>query len=350
MKKIIIIFSVLLLFIGGIFFFYGWFLGPVSNYSDKKKITINEGSVSDVADTLKSNNLIRSTLAFKLYVKLNGYTLKASTYTLSEDMSVHKIVDIIAKGNSYNPNEVKITFKEGVNIRQITSLIVENTTNSESDIYSLLKNQDYLDSLIEKYWFITSDIKNSDIYYPLEGYLFPDTYIFLNNDVTVQSIFEKMLDEMNNNLSEYKDDILNNSLSVHELLTFASLIELEGVNNIDRENIAGVFKNRIDDGWTLGSDVTTYYANKIDNWSSLTQSELNNCNNKYNTRCPNLIGLPVGPIASPSIESIKAALYPKEHDYYYFVADCDKKIYLTRTSYEHQNIIAKLENEGKWCG
>ena len=208
----------------------------------------------------------------------------------------------------------------------------------------------FINKLINDYWFLTDDIVNDNIYYKLEGYLFPNTYTFASVDVGLEDIIYKLLNETDKQLSKYKDLIDSSSYSVHELLTLASIVELEGSNSDDRKGVAGVFYNRLNNGWTLGSDATTYYANKIDDWTySLSYKELNNCNNKYNTRCSKISGLPVGPISNPGIESIVAVLEPTLHDYFYFVADCTGKTYLTKNSTEHNNIINKLKQEGKWC-
>ena len=161
-----------------------------------------------------------------------------------------------------------------------------------------------------------------------------------------------MLDEMDKKLSKYKDAINKSDLSVHEIITLASVVELEGAKATDRKGVAGVFYNRLASSAypTLGSDATTYYASKIDDWSySLTYKELNDCKNKYNTRCSSNTGLPIGPICNPGIESIEATINPDKHEYYYFVADCNGKVYLTKNSTEHNNIINKLKKEDNWC-
>lgn len=327
--------------------YFNYNIAPVSNDSTLKTVVIEEGGISDIANTLKENNLIRDETMFKVYIKLTGRSnLKASTYELSENMGVKKIVEILESGNSYNPDEVKITFKEGINVREIANLISENTNNSEEDVYNLLNDNSYLDELIDSYWFITDDIKNNKIYYSLEGYLYPDTYIYTNKDVSVKEIFKKMLDEMNDKLTPYKEQINNNELSIHELLTLASIVELEGASSSDRNGVAGVFYNRLESDMTLGSDVTTYYGLKLDmSERDLTKAELNDCNN-YNTRCSTFTGLPVSPICIPSIESIKAVIDPTNHEYYYFVADKNKKTYFTKTYNEHLSMVSKLKDEG----
>lgn len=347
---LLVVFTTVILALG---IYYKVNMTGTSNSDTKKIVNIEKGSIDSIAKTLKDNNLIKNVSIFKVYIKLtNKSNLKAGTYELSENMGVEKIVKILEKGTKYNPNEISITFKEGINIRKIATLISENTNNSYDDVIKKASDETFIDTLINKYWFLTDDIKNKNIYYSLEGYLFPDTYRFNNREVTTEEIFTKMLDEMDKKLSKYKDEINKSDLSVHEIITLASVVELEGAKATDRKGVAGVFYNRLASSAypTLGSDATTYYASKIDDWSySLTYKELNDCKNKYNTRCSSNTGLPIGPICNPGIESIEATINPDKHEYYYFVADCNGKVYLTKNSTEHNNIINKLKKEDNWC-
>ena len=340
-------------FIIGICSYYNNKVAPVSDDDTLKEITISEGTIESIGVTLKEYNLIKDVTMFKVYIRLTNKTnLKAGIYNLSENMGVEKIVSILEEGSTINPDEISITFKEGINIRKVASLISENTNNSYNDVINKINDKEYINSLIDKYWFLTEDIKKSGIYYPLEGYLFPNTYRFTNKDVSIEDIFAKMLNETERKLSKYKDVINNSSLNIHELITLASIVELEGANASDRRGVAGVFYNRLNSPAypTLGSDATTYYGSKIDDWTvSLTYSELDDCSNKYNTRCNLNTGLRIGPVCKPAIESIVATLEPEKNDYYYFVADCKGEVYLTRTSYEHNNIINKLKRENNWC-
>lgn len=347
---LLVVFTTVILALG---IYYKVNMTGTSNSDTKKIVNIEKGTINDIAKTLKDNNLIKNVSIFKVYIKLtNKSNLKAGIYELSENMGVEKIVKILEEGTKYNPNEISITFKEGINIRKIATLISENTNNSYDDVIKKASDETFIDTLINKYWFLTEDIKNKNIYYSLEGYLFPDTYRFNNREVTTEEIFTKMLDEMDKKLSKYKDEINKSDLSVHEIITLASVVELEGAKATDRKGVAGVFYNRLASSAypTLGSDATTYYASKIDDWSySLTYKELNDCKNKYNTRCSSNTGLPVGPICNPGIESIEATINPDKHEYYYFVADCNGKVYLTKNSTEHNNIINKLKKEDNWC-
>ena len=352
-KIIVIVLGVLLAGILLVGIVYNYEISATSRKSKPVTVEIKEGSTPySIGNILYENKLIRNKLIYKLYVKFNNIKdIKASTYQLDHNMNLKKIMDTLKEGNSYNPNEIRILFKEGLNVRKIARIIDEETNNSYDDVINLMADKEYIDSLIAKYWFLTDKIENSKIYYPPEGYLFPSKYAFLNKDVTVKEIIETMLDEMDKQLTPYKDKIEASEFNIHELMTLASIVELEGGNADDRKGVAGVFYNRIKDGWVLGSDVTTYYYLKIDDFKQSLNGNPNlyNCDHAYNTRCTSFVGLPVGPISNPGHESIEATIDYTKHNYYYFVADCKGKTYLSRNSNEHYNTIQKLQNENNWC-
>ena len=337
---------VVLLFLITIVIYFGK-LGAVSSTSSVVDFKVEKGeSYSSLAKRLYDSRLIKSSFAYKIYIKLHNFDkLEAGIYELDQNMGVKGVLDALSSGK-YKEDSISITFKEGINMRGIASLIASKTANTEEDVYSLLKDKDYLNKLINDYWFIDSSILNDKIYYPLEGYLFPDTYQF-SVDAKVSDIFKVMLDQMGSKLAPYRSQIESGSHSVHELLTLASIVELEAGSSNDRRGVSAVFYNRIRDGWTLGSDVTTYYAAGKDFTVDLTYSELNECN-AYNTRGTCFTGLPVGPISNPSIESIDGVINPATSDYYYFVADKNGKTYFSKNSSEHQAIISKLKSEGLW--
>lgn len=166
-------------------------------------------------------------------------------------MGTKKIVEILNKGKN-SKREVNLTFKEGINIRKVATVISQNTNHSEEEFYTLLKDENYLNTLINKYWFLGDEIKNPNIYYSLEGYLYPNTYEIANRDASIESIIEKMLDETNRKLSKYKLALEKNNLSIHQIMTLASIVELEGTNSENRKTIAGVFFNRLNNDMNLG--------------------------------------------------------------------------------------------------
>lgn len=326
-------------------------MNPVSKNDEKVSVTIPKGATAtSIGKILKDNDLIKSAEVFKIYTKLNNVnSMQAGEYDLNKNMSVSEIVEALEKGPDTSKKTIDITFLEGKNMRWIAKTIASKTSNSEQDVFNKLKDEKYLDSIIEKYWFITTDIKNKDIYYSLEGYLFPDTYNFKSKDVTVEEIFKTMLDQTEKKLEKYKEEIQEKNISVHKLLTVASVVELEAAKNEDRAGVAGVIYNRIAKNMSLGSDVTTYYAIKVDmSERDLKQSELN-LKNPYNTRGPNMEGkIPVGPISTVGIESINAALHPDNNDYLYFVADKNGKVYFAKDISGHEENIKMLRSKGLW--
>ena len=351
--KIIIIGVVLLLFILVIsaVAWYNISLSGTGTAEDKVTIEIAMGSgPNKIASILQQNGLIKSSTAFKLYTKLNNVnSFQAGKYTLTKNMTVPEIAEALQTGKVFKDTDIKITFIEGKSMTYIAKQIANNTKNTEEDVFNLLKDEEYIDGLIDEYWFITDEVKDNDIYYPLEGYLFPNTYSFDEN-VTVKDIFKTMLDQMEKVLDSYKSEIQESKYTAHEILSIASVIENEGLFDKDKRNISSVIYNRLKKGMSLGCDATTYYAFKIELGSrDLYKSEINKYN-AYNTRGPNMAGkLPVGPICMISKVSLDAAIHPETTDYLFYVTDKDGNAYFTKTSAEHQAMINKLKSEGAWA-
>lgn len=352
-KKILIIvssvFSFFLLCFVGLLIFYNVSLGAAGSKKNEITFIVESGSTSkEIIDKLYKEKLIKNKYVGYIYLKLNNdIILQAGEYNLNAGMGLEKILDTIGSGNVID-NSISVTFIEGKRITNYAKVISEKFGYTSDEVIDILEDKNYLKKLVDKYWFLTEDILNDKLYYALEGYLFPNTYNF-EKDASVNDIIEKMLDTTGLKLDKYKDLIKNSKYSVHEILTMASIIELEGANSDDRFGVAGVFYNRLNNGWSLGSDVTTYYAARVEmSERDLYFTEINDVND-YNTRTSAMAGkLPVGPISNPSINSIEAALNPKKHDYFFFVADKNKKTYFSKTQFEHTRIINKLKSEGLW--
>ncbi|MBR3132770.1 MAG: endolytic transglycosylase MltG [Clostridia bacterium] len=355
MKKVFIILLCLIVVgVLGSFVYYRNSLSAMSNEDEKVSIEIPEKSgVADIAKLLEEKGLIHNDFTFQIYCKLkNKRSMKAGKYELNKNMDVAKIVDIL-EGGEVADETITITFLEGKNISWIAEKIAENTNNTEEDVYKLLKDEEYINSLINKYSFITDEIKNDDIYYPIEGYLFPDTYTFENKDVSVEIIFSFMLNKMESVIKEYEAEINSSNFSTHEILTLASIVELEGLSENDRSKIATVFYNRLKKKMPLQSDVTTYYALniKLDD-RNLTKEDLAE-ENPYNTGNYSTAGeLPVGPICSPSKSAIAAVLNPSNDEEVknalYFVADKNGKVYFNDSNSGHEKTIKELKSQGLW--
>lgn len=351
--KIILIILFLIIVIGAIavFAWYELSLRPVQDGNLKSVIVdiVPGQGTEGIAEALKEKNLIKDDLVFKIYCKLNEVNnMQAGTYDLNKNMSVEEIVNKLQAGDVVI-KEINVTFPEGKNMRDIAKIISENTNNSYEDVMNVFESKEYAKGLIENYWFLTDEILDDSIYYPLEGYLYPDTYTFESVDVSIDDIIKIMLNQTDKVLSEYQIEINSKGYTVHQFLSLASVVENEGISTEDRKGIARVFLNRIERGMALQSDVTTYYAFKVNMGDrDLTQSELNTAN-PYNTRGPNMEGkIPVGPISNVSESAIEATLNPSDSDALFFVADKNGKVYFSNTNAEHEQIINELKSQGLW--
>lgn len=351
--KTILIILFLIIVIGAIavFAWYELSLRPVQDGNLESVIVdiVPGQGTEGIAEALKEKNLIKDDLVFKIYCKLNEVNnMQAGTYDLNKNMSVEEIVNKLQAGDVVI-KEINVTFPEGKNMRDIAKIISENTNNSYEDVMNVFESKEYAKGLIENYWFLTDEILDDSIYYPLEGYLYPDTYTFESVDVSIDDIIKIMLNQTDKVLSEYQIEIKSKGYTVHQFLSLASVVENEGISTEDRKGIARVFLNRIERGMALQSDVTTYYAFKVNMGDrDLTQSELNTAN-PYNTRGPNMEGkIPVGPISNVSESAMEATLNPSDSDALFFVADKNGKVYFSNTNAEHEQIINELKSQGLW--
>ena len=336
-----LILFIFMLFLG--IFFY--MLSPTGNKNEKVDFVVESGSTyHSLVTKLKDEDLIKSEFFFKIYLKIKNPTnLDAGKYNLNKGMSAGKIIKNLSERNFNNPDVVTVTIPEGKHITEIASILSEKTTTSKEEYLEVWNDPEFITELMGKYWFITDKIQNGNLRYSLEGYFFPSTYELLNKEVTPKYVAYKLLDQMEVILNEYKSDIEASNYSIHEILTMASIVEYEAILDEDRALVAGVFYNRLDDGWKLQSCATVGYA--IDEWKLFYSTADLAVNSPYNTYYYS--GLPVGPANAPSEKSIEAALYPEKSDYYFFLADvCSKnpKTYFSKTNAEHEQKVKQYLN------
>ena len=317
---------------------YFYSINSKSNKDEKITFNIDNGtSTKEIVNNLYEAGLIKSKLSTFVYIKLhNNLIIQAGTYELNRNLSTKEILNILDSGKIIN-NTVTITFVEGKKITDYIKQIKEIFGYSEEDILNTINDKEYIKGLREKYSFLGEEVLNDNIYYPLEGYLFPSTYEFYK-DASINTIFEKMLDKTGNVLDNYSTSIERSGFSLHEILTMASIIENETMVKEDRSIASQVIHKRLNLNMSLGMDVTAYYGVKKDLTEELTTSDLRD-NNAYNTRNTSFIGLPVGPISNPSTSSIEAALNPSDTDYLYFYADKSGKLHFAKDNEEFQEVI-----------
>lgn len=334
-KKLLIILGVfiVLLVCGSIWFYM--MLRPVEA-DGVVSFTIKPGTNKiEIVDDLKKAGLIRSKIATLIYVFASpSLNLQAGEYEISRNNSVAEILSIIGEGKIVDKrNIVRITFVEGKRFKDYAEQISKNFDVTYDEIIKKCENKEFLNKLIENYWFIDESILADKLYFPLEGYLFPDTYEFFE-DADIESIINRMLSSMEKTLEPYKDFITNSEMSAHEYLAMASIAEKEAISSDDRQKVIQVINTRLDLDMPLGMDVTAYYGVMKDMTEDIYADDLSD-NNPYNTRAKGFIGLPAGPICSPSSDSIEAAFNPSKTNYVYFVADIKTgKVYFAETTEE----------------
>ena len=334
----------------GSFFYYQYCNSSVDSKSKADvEVIISKGmSTNRIARELKEKHLIKSEFFFKVMVKMDKASLKASAYLLKKNMTTKKIIKELEKGSVYNPDAVNITFREGERITDYANTIAEKTNIKSEDFIAKVNDKEYIKTLIKKYWFLTDEVLNDKIYYPLEGYLAPNTYEFKNKDVKSEDIIEKMLSQTDAELGPYKKQLQEqDEYTIHQYFTFASMIELEVKDEENMKMIMDVYLNRMDAGMSLGCDATTYYSLQIPMDRDLKEEELNVFND-YNTRSLQMTGLPVGPICNPSIVAIRSAIEPEDNDYLFYVTDKNGKVYYSKTINEHNKNIKQIKDNGDW--
>ncbi|MBQ6878349.1 MAG: endolytic transglycosylase MltG [Oscillospiraceae bacterium] len=311
-----------------------------SKESKEIEITIPENyGLSEIAELLEEKGVIDEPFTFEVYARVKDMEkrLAPGTYTLNSNLGYDQIFQAL-KIKEVAKNVVKVNFYEGMTVREIAERLEENGVCGYDEFMEAVRTESF------EYEFESHMGKDENIYIKWEGYLFPDTYEFYTNS-TPRSVIAKFIDNFNNKItSEYYERMKELGMSLEDVITLASVIQSEAAYMEDMEKVSSVFHNRLEPNSGLPylqSDVTYFYCTEnIDpfvNDPALSDSYLL----AYYTYPNYRAGLPVGPICNPGMNAIKAALYPENTNYYFFVTDHDGKFYYGATQAEHDaNVIA----------
>lgn len=305
-KISILIFAIVLCFVA--YFVYNFQSTSSRPLLSSVEIEVNEGdTLNNVLGKLSDEKKLRSSLFVKILTKVFGYetNIKPGKYTFDENVSLENFMIKLNQG--VNADYVKITIPEGYSIESMAELFGNSELNfSKSDFINEVKNYP-----------LPSYIKSvSGRRYALEGFLFPDTYHF-DKDSTAKVVIDTMLNRFEEILAEIQNE-LNVKISedkIDEIVTMASIVEREIIHDNERPKAASVFYNRLNVGMPLQSCATVIYALGVHK-EVLYYSDLE-VDSKYNTY--KYSSLPIGPIASPGKQSIKASINPDSTDYLYFI-------------------------------
>lgn len=288
---------------------YPPFIVTIPNGADTKKI----------AEILEDNGLIKIKSIFVSFVKFRGVEgeLRAGRYKLNRGMGIGKIIDKLVKGEVI---PYRITIPEGFTLNKIARRLGENGVVNEERFLELCYDKDFFKEIN----FIP---KNS-----LEGYLFPATYE-ISKGMKEEDIIRMMVDRFKKRVIErYEAQVEGQGFSIFEITTLASIIEKEAKVDYERSIISAVYHNRLKQGLKLCACPTVLYA-LGEHRANLSKEDLN-IDSPYNTYL--YPGLPPGPICSPGEASIRAAVFPKDVDYLYFVSKGDGTHRFTSTFSQHK--------------
>ncbi len=292
----------------------------------------NGAGSSAVAKILKERDIISYPLLFKVYTRFGGTPVyQKGGHNLSPDMSYEQIIAKLESAPDFETGTKKIVIPEGFELRQIVELLVEKGLGTKDGFTKEIEHGDFGYDFID----IINPRENR-----LEGYLYPDTYMF-SVDETEHQIIDKMLSAFKEKVVPVYNSI-STPYSLDQIVTMASVIEREAANDEERPLVASVFYNRIEKGMKLESCATVQYILK--ERKEILSRDDTAIDSPYNTYMYE--GMPVGPIASPGLNSIKAALEPADTNYYYFLATSDgEKNLFSETFEEHNKKLNETQGE-----
>lgn len=218
----------------------------------------------------------------------------------------------------------KITIIEGWENTEIAQYLESRGISKKNDFLDALKKRSSWWDDYEVLWDLPKGVD-------LEGYLFPDTYLVFKN-ASIDDILKKMISNLDKKIGEQmRRDIKEQNMNMHKILTLASIIEKEVVSDEDRAIVSGIFHKRLKEGIGLQADSTiNYITGKSKTRSSLDDISLDNPYNTYKYR-----GLPPGPIDNPGLSAIRAAVYPKDSSYFYFLTTPEGAVIYSKNFEEH---------------
>jgi UPF0755 protein len=319
--KLVPVFAALAVFLL-LFFLYSFLNGPVAGNIDSSFFSIAHGeSISSIANRLEDEKLVRSKVFFKALVRFTNSSryIKAGVYDINGGMRSADILRVIRMGIVAME---KFTIPEGLYIRQVARLLAENGIVGEEEFIRACSDRRILDRF---------DIP----FDTAEGFIFPDTYI-VAKDLSAEQIVEVSIERFFAALKEVPFSGYSKE-ELKRIVIVASLVEKEAKLDEERALVAAVFYNRLKNGKRLEACSTIQYILGKSK-ERLLYSDLK-IRSPYNTYLNG--GLPPGPIASPGLSSLRAAVYPAEVDYLFFVSKRDGSHHFSTTYEEHLKAIER---------
>ncbi|MFH1182874.1 MAG: endolytic transglycosylase MltG [Candidatus Moraniibacteriota bacterium] len=308
--------------------------GRASNSQVEQSFSIKEGEgVNPIATRLQKSGLVSHRLWFEFYIwsQNRESNIVTGIYNLRPSMTIPEIVDIITSGKG-NKEDQTVTLIEGWDNNQIGEHLAGKGVISKEDF---LQEASLLEKYRPYYSFLADLHKNRT----LEGYLFPDTYNVIVGKTTPEQLVYRMLLNFNQKLTDtMKEDVKKSGHKLDEIIIMASIVEREVPNEEDRKIVSGIFWKRIQQKQPLQSCATISYILGVN--KKQYSFEDTRVDSPYNTYIKK--GLPPGPIGNPGLAAIKAAIYPQDSDFVYFLSDPKTgETIFSRTLDEHNQAKAE---------
>jgi UPF0755 protein len=304
--------------------YFGYFLFSPVAPDEAVVVTIPSGtSLSSAAKKLREQGVIGDVRAFTALAYLRGQTqtLKAGEYDFGEAARPDAVLERLVRGDV---RRYRFTLPEGLNIWEVAARVEEQGLGSAPDFLRLSRDPLFIANL---------GIEATT----LEGYLFPETYTY-SAGMAQERLIEAMVRQFSLRLSpELVERGRALGLEPHQLVTLASIIQKEAGNRQEMPIVSAVFHNRLRIRMPLQADPTVIYG--VEDYAGRITRKHLNTHTPYNTyRIP---GLPPGPIANPGEDALRAAAYPADVDYLYFVSRGDGTHVFSRTLREHNAAVQK---------
>ena len=302
---------------------------------EKVQVTVPQDyTIDSISDMLREDGLIKYKFLFKLYADFSDATEKITpgTYELKTNYDYRAIVHGMSAHGGKRVT-VSVTIPEGFTLKQIINLLDVNGVCTAAELWDTVTNYDF------KYDFLNASTLGDKR--RLEGFLFPDTYAFYVGDSPTRAI-TKMLNNFKDKFkAEYVARASELGYSIRDIINIAAMIEKEAGPEEERSTIASVIYNRLNSKnlQKLQIDATINYA--IADTGEAFSTDIDSPYNTYIVK-----GLPAGPIANPGMASIKAALYPKTTDYYYYALNKDR----THNFFKNYDAFTAFINSDEYGG
>ena len=316
------------------------YLSIIPNYlstganDDTVTVVVSDGdSIQTVANTLHDEGVIRNRYWFRREAREEGVdrSIRPGTYEIPPEQPFTEIFKILQVGEIRE--SIAVTFPEGLTLYQMGARL-ENS--------GLATREEFIQATEDYYQTQGLSFDAEPLFFSLEGYLYPDTYHF-DIDQTVTEIIEIMANRMNSIFTAEDYELMEQrGLTLHQVLTKASLIERESAFDEESALIAGVIENRLEQDMRLQIDASVIYAvgEGTEHITRVLYEHLE-VDSPYNTYL--YTGLPPGPIAAPREASIRAAMEPAEHSYLFYVVGEEGHVFAETYNEHLENVAAYRE-------